>query len=108
MLRDMKLIGHFADGAKRTSGLFKFGPIGLAPVCGIIHVRERDHRETGGSIHSSSPPSSPEGGVMWFTTAFRTWLGRNTRTRRGRIGTSMPVFGFRPTRRPFCLTEKVP
>ena len=29
---------------------------------------------------------------------FRTFDARKTRTRRGRIGTSCPVFGFRPTR----------
>src|SRR5690606_20061753 len=37
-----------------------------------------------------------------------TWLGRNTRTRRGLIGTSSPVLGLRPIRPPFCRTEKEP
>ena len=50
-------------------------------------------RVVGGIAHSSSagPPYTPP-----FTCAFSTWLGRNTSTRRGRIGTSWPVFGLRP------------
>src|SRR3546814_9763702 len=39
---------------------------------------------------------------------FKTWDARNTRTRRGRIGTSSPVFGLRPMRSPFSRTEKLP
>ena len=39
---------------------------------------------------------------------FKTWLGRKTRTRRGRIGTSSPVFGLRPIRSPFWRTVKLP
>ena len=50
----------------------------------------------------------PTGGVVWFTWARSTWLGRKTSTRRGRIGTSTPVLGLRPMRRPFWRTEKVP
>ena len=34
--------------------------------------------------------------------------GRKTKTRRGKIGTSSPVFGLRPTRWPFWRTEKLP
>ena len=37
-----------------------------------------------------------------------TCEARNTRTRRGRIGTSSPVFGLRPMRWPFCRTKKLP
>jgi hypothetical protein len=36
------------------------------------------------------------------------WLGRNVSTRRGVIGTSIPVFGFRPTRSRLSRSTKVP
>src|SRR5229473_3003557 len=39
---------------------------------------------------------------------FRTFDARKTSTRRGRIGTSCPVFGLRPTRRPLSRTVKLP
>src|ERR1700742_3851052 len=38
----------------------------------------------------------------------RTFDARKTSTRRGRIGTSCPVFGFRPTRWPLSRTVKLP
>ena len=37
-----------------------------------------------------------------------TCEARKTSTRRGRIGTSSPVLGLRPTRRPFWRTAKLP
>src|SRR5580698_3052791 len=40
--------------------------------------------------------------------ALSTWLGRNTSTRRGAMGTSSPVLGLRPMRWDFCRTAKVP
>jgi hypothetical protein len=43
-----------------------------------------------------------------LTQAFSTLLGRRTRTWRGGIGASTPVFGFWPILRPFCLTANVP
>src|SRR5215470_2104264 len=39
---------------------------------------------------------------------FRTFDARKTSTRRGRIGTSCPVFGLRPTRWPLSRTVKLP
>src|SRR5258708_11407861 len=39
---------------------------------------------------------------------FRTCEARNTRTLRGRMGTSSPVLGLRPIRCPFWRTEKLP
>src|ERR1700739_697191 len=39
---------------------------------------------------------------------FRTFDARKTRTRRGRIGTSCPLFGFRPIRCPLSRTVKLP
>src|SRR5258707_12427513 len=38
----------------------------------------------------------------------RTFDARKTSTRRGRIGTSCPVFGLRPTRWPLSRTVKLP
>ncbi len=38
--------------------------------------------------------------------ALSTWLGRNTSTRRGAIGTSSPVFGLRPMRCDFWRTGR--
>src|SRR5215510_5430068 len=40
--------------------------------------------------------------------SFMILLGRKTRTRRGVIGTSSPVFGLRPTRWPFWRMPKEP
>ena len=40
--------------------------------------------------------------------AFRTLDGLNTITLRGRMGTSTPVFGLRPTRSPLERTTKEP
>ena len=39
---------------------------------------------------------------------FKTCEARNTRTRRGNMGISSPVFGLRPTRSPFWRTTKLP
>src|SRR5690348_3170376 len=43
--------------------------------------------------------------LIW---CFSAWEARNTSTRRGLIGTSVPVFGLRPTRCPFWRTAKLP
>src|SRR5579864_9031356 len=50
-----------------------------------------------------SPPSGPE-----LMRCLRIAEGLNTITRRGEIGTSLPVLGFRPTRCPFLRTTKEP
>ena len=39
---------------------------------------------------------------------FKTFEGLKTMTRRGSIGTSMPVLGLRPTRCPLSRTTKEP
>src|SRR5262249_45335435 len=46
--------------------------------------------------------------IAALTRSLSTWLGRNTSTRRGSIGTSSPVFGLRPTRPPFWRTANEP
>src|SRR3546814_5765738 len=43
-----------------------------------------------------------------FTSSRSSWLARKVSTRRASIGTSMPVFGFRPMRRPLSRRIKVP
>jgi hypothetical protein len=46
---------------------------------------------------------------MWrLMRALRMFEGLNTRTRRGSIGTSTPVLGLRPMRRPLERTRKEP
>src|SRR5262249_58587002 len=48
-------------------------------------------------------PSMPE-----LIRCLRIADGLNTMTRRGEIGTSLPVLGFRPSRWPFLRTTKEP
>src|ERR1043166_3642756 len=87
VLRHVELRGHFANGAKGFRRL------------GAGHGGGRWHGD-----HSSASNT----GVWPLITAFSTWLGRNTSTRRGAIGTSSPVLGLRPMRCDFCRTAKVP
>src|SRR5256885_7725718 len=84
VLRHVQLGGDFADGAERLR-------------------RFRGERPRRGAHASASGR-----GASPLMTAFSTWLGRNTSTRRGAIGTSSPVLGLRPIRWAFCRTAKVP
>jgi len=59
-------VGHFADRAERF---------------------RRFHAQRGGLRHAHSP-ASWSSGISPLITALSTWLGRNTSTRRGAIGTS--------------------
>src|SRR6266481_2979047 len=77
MLRNVQILGNFADGSE---GVSRFGRHGVP-----------------------DPEDRPA-----LIRAFKTWLGRKTRTRRGSIGTSWPVLGLRPTRPPFLRTPNVP
>src|SRR5262249_1181386 len=86
VLRDVQVVGYLTDRAESVRRLLWPG----APCRRYGHLID-------GIAHSSS--SGP--GAAPLTRAFNTWLGRNTSTRRGMIGTSSPVFGLRPTRRPF-------
>src|SRR5436190_7303998 len=61
----------------------------------------------------SNPPRYPNdplpvSSAVPLINDFRTFDARKTRTRRGRIGTSCPVFGFRPIRWPLSRTVKLP
>src|SRR6185437_15261290 len=84
VLRHIQFSRDFADGAER--------------------LRRFDRQANRQCAHSSASGV----GVSPLITAFSTWLGRNTSTRRGAIGTSSPVFGLRPMRCAFCRTAKVP
>src|SRR5579875_1093816 len=104
VLGNMQFIGHLADGAE---GLGRFAKLvvraGFFPLfCRLGFSRFGKRRIV--SVHSLSPAVS----TSLLTLAFNTWLGRNTNTRRGNMGTSTPVLGLRPTRRPFWRTENVP
>src|SRR6202008_960020 len=58
--------------------------------------------------HSPSTSSSLLVIGKLLMRALSTLDARKTRTRRGRIGTSCPVFGLRPTRCPLSRTVKLP
>jgi hypothetical protein len=94
VLRDVQFVRHLADRAKRISG---FAGAGAA-----IRVVGRRAGARVGWVDAATLAGMP------FTASRSIWLGRKTSTRRGMIGTSTPVFGLRPTRRPFCRTENVP
>src|SRR3954468_23094455 len=56
-----------------------------------------------GGASYACPPSASE-----LMRCLRIAEGLNTITRRGEIGTSLPVLGLRPTRWPFLRTTKEP
>src|SRR6266705_2194727 len=65
---------------------------------------------TGGPAPNSSPPRlySLAPSDRELIRCLRTADGLNTITRRGEIGTSLPVFGLRPIRWPFLRTTNEP
>src|SRR6202030_2504864 len=89
MLRHVELGRDLADGTERF-GRFR-GSRGRGRKCGRTH-----------SSTISRFGASP------LIMALSTWLGRNTSTRRGAMGTSVPVFGLRPMRWDFWRTANVP
>src|SRR5690606_1534852 len=105
-----QLLGDLADGPEGARGLAPpFGRRAAArggPV-GIVH-----RTRLGGfrRAHALSPAwlPAPSRVTPRFTRSFRTWEARNTRTRRGLMGTSSPVLGLRPTLSPFSRTMKLP
>src|SRR6516225_10750593 len=82
VLRHVNFIGNFADGAKRIRRLLH----GQRP-----------------RAHGASAPSVPE-----LIRCLSMAEGLNTMTRRGEIGTSLPVLGLRPIRWPFLRTTNEP
>src|SRR5271163_3985159 len=83
MLRNVDLVRDFADRVKRARRLFQ---------C-------RGPRSVGYCL----PPSASE-----LIRCLRMADGLNTMTRRGEIGTSLPVLGLRPMRWPFLRTTNEP
>src|SRR5712692_2996450 len=84
VLRQVEVIGDLTDGTERVWSFF--------------HVRSR-------------PPAPAQRFLPWPTPLIRLFMmfdGLNTMTRRGSIGTSSPVFGLRPTRRPLLRTMNEP
>ena len=88
VLRHVELFGHFADSAER--------------------VRRFCDRRMASLITSTPLLFGRRSRLASLIIAFSTWLGRNTSTRRGVIGTSSPVLGLRPMRPPFGRTANVP
>src|SRR6185437_9875611 len=83
MLRDVEVVGDLADCAK---GVRRFV------------------QSPGSPGYCESPPFS-----WWpLMRCLRIADGLNTITRRGEIGTSLPVLGLRPMRWPFLRTTKEP
>ena len=82
VLRQFEILGNLADRPKGVRAL--------------VHDGSRQ------AYLSSSATCSP------LIRAFRTFEGLNTMTRRGSIGTSIPVFGLRPMRCPLSRTTKDP
>src|SRR5690606_9206822 len=93
MLRHVEIARHLADGAERCLGLAGRAA-GVVVLMSVQAGKRRGLRR--GRHQASILLLEPE--LIW---ALRSWDGRKTRTRRGRIGTSSPVLGLRPTRSPF-------
>ncbi len=84
VLGHVEIVGDLADGTERRRRL-------LRPDAKLARHGRRQVRE--------QRLAHPE--ALAVTRSLSACEARKTRTRRGRIGTSSPVFGFRPTRRPF-------
>src|SRR3954447_2503198 len=95
VLRDVEPVRDLADGAEGRLRL-------LRPRLVLVGL-DRSGRLPGGErgTHEASPFAP-------LIRSFSTWDALKTSTLRGKIGTSWPVFGFRPTRCPFWRTAKVP
>src|SRR5262249_23454340 len=85
VLLDAQFLRHFADVAKCLHCLWQ----ATTPIdCKCLNLRS----------YYSAALRRPSPSLM---RSFMMLLGRKTSTRRGVIGTSWPVLGFRPTRSPF-------
>src|SRR3990172_5556993 len=94
MLGHVDLLGDLPDGAEGVRGLAAAAP-GLDRIAALGHRAQR-------------PVCAFAALSDWLMRSLSTWDARNTRTRRGGIGTSSPVFGLRPMRWPFERTERLP
>src|SRR5665213_795909 len=94
VLRQVEVVGDLADGTKCIRRLV---------IQSSLHCRVYVLRSTGNKCGRQTA------GSAWpLMRCFRIAEGLNTMTRRGEIGTSMPVFGLRPIRWPFLRTTKEP
>src|SRR3546814_20490104 len=91
MLRQVEIAGDLADRAVRG---------------GRLAASDRLRKEGGlvGGTVAAHQRATPSSGLI---LPFNTCEGRNTRTRRGRMGTSAPVFGLRPMRCPIWARPKL-
>ena len=89
VLRQLHVFGDFADRAE------SFGAL----VHGVSLASPRPRSPSAGALTSAGSA---------LIRDFNTLDGLKTITRRGRIGTSTPVFGLRPMRWPFERTTKEP
>src|SRR5487761_2550507 len=93
MLRQIEFVRHFTDAAKCFRRLvIQSGPLD-AEVNAVLKLNYSDSR-----YYSAWP----------LMRCLRIADGLNTITRRGEIGTSLPVLGFRPIRWPFLRTTNDP
>src|SRR5450830_860125 len=92
VLRQIELIRHFTDGAKGVRRLVIQS--GLTPCWN----KTRYWNERSAQLCSAWP----------LMRCLRIADGLNTITRRGEIGTSLPVLGLRPIRWPFLRTTNEP
>src|SRR5208283_3844666 len=96
VLRNVEVVGDLADGSERIRRLVQM----LAPLRSPVE-------ELVGQPAQSDLPS-PAAGLCPLIRCLRMADGLNTITRRGEIGTSVPVLGLRPIRWPFLRTMNEP
>ena len=94
--RQIQVVCHLGNGAK---GIGAFVSVHES----ISWSGQTECQLKSGLKYGQAPPDRER-----LILSFRILLGLNTITRRGRIGTSSPVFGLRPMRAPFSRTANVP
>ena len=93
VLGNVEIVGDLADGSERIRRLVQMpAPVMVAPLNELFSRRW----------------PSPLLALLPLIRCFRMADGLNTITRRGEIGTSVPVFGLRPIRWPFLRTMNEP
>src|SRR5271169_426637 len=110
MLRHVDFISDLADGAECVRRLFQW-PSPRCDLClhrsdaiGTSFLFDRNaFRKLTKDFRNHAPPSASE-----LIRCLRIAEGLNTMTRRGEIGTSLPVLGLRPMRWPFLRTTNEP
>src|SRR5579872_2583280 len=103
MLRHFKFVRYLADCPESFRG-FGARSTARARFGGGVrrHIEKIKHTHATPVFGARPLPSAL---LIW---PFKTCEARKMRTRRGLIGTSLPVFGLRPKRRPLRRTAKLP